>query len=191
MDIYIFRHGQSTYNVMGRTQGHTNNSELSEMGIKQAVEIGQKLKDKNIEIIISSPLKRAMQTANYANQSLNVNIIEDNHFIEVDIGDGEGLHYTEIQAKYGDFYHKWKNDETALDISYPNGETKREVRTRLFKGLDNYIKQNKYKSFAISGHGIILTQALLQLGSKDVEVKNGAIIHLNHDGNKLSFVGFI
>lgn len=66
-DFYIFRHGESTYNVAGRTQGRTNDSQLTDLGKKQALEIGRRLADKQIEIIVTSPLARAMQTAELAN----------------------------------------------------------------------------------------------------------------------------
>ena len=81
-DFYIFRHGQSTYNVAGRTQGRTNDSVLTQLGQEQAVDIGKRLKNHGIELIVTSPLKRARQTAELANQSLHVNIVEDNRFID-------------------------------------------------------------------------------------------------------------
>ena len=62
-DFYIFRHGQSSYNVEGRTQGQTNDSVLTDLGKEQALTVGERLKDKGVEIIVTSPLKRAMQTA--------------------------------------------------------------------------------------------------------------------------------
>ena len=191
MDIYIFRHGQSTYNVLGRTQGHTNDSKLTDMGKEQAIEVGKKLAGRGIEVIFTSPLVRAVETAKLANQTLNAKIITDERFIEVDIGDAEGLHFTEIMAKYGDFYKKWREDETELDISYPNGETKRQVRTRLFEGLNDHIRNDGYKAFAVSGHGIILTQTLLALGVKDAQIGNGDIIHLVSQNDELSFKEFI
>ena len=73
-DFYIFRHGQSTYNLTGRTQGQTNDSVLTELGLEQARSIGERLKDKGIQLIVSSPLKRALQTVERANRLLNVPI---------------------------------------------------------------------------------------------------------------------
>ncbi len=105
-DFYIFRHGQSTYNVAGRTQGQTNDSVLTEQGKEQAVLVGEKLKNKEIDIIVTSPLKRAMQTAELANQALNVPVETDEHFIEVNVGVVEGLHYTEIRDKFPDIFEK-------------------------------------------------------------------------------------
>ena len=56
-DFYIFRHGQSTYNVDGRIQGQTNDSVLTDLGKSQALKLGEKLKGRGIEVIISSPLR--------------------------------------------------------------------------------------------------------------------------------------
>ena len=81
--FYIFRHGQSTYNLAGLTQGQTNDSVLTDLGKHQALEVGQKLKDKRIEVVISSPLMRAMQTAKLANQVLQVPILQDKRFCKI------------------------------------------------------------------------------------------------------------
>ena len=43
-DFYIFRHGQSSYNVEGRTQGQTNDSVLTDLGKEQALTVGERLK---------------------------------------------------------------------------------------------------------------------------------------------------
>ena len=135
-DFYIFRHGQSTYNVAGRTQGRTNDSVLTQLGQEQAVDIGKRLKNHGIELIVTSPLKRARQTAELANQSLHVNIVEDNRFIEVDVGCAEGLHYTEIKNKYKDIFDKLHAAIPDENICYPGGETKKQVRERVFSGLN-------------------------------------------------------
>ena len=47
-DFYIFRHGQSTYNVTGRIQGQTNDSVLTDLGKEQAKAVGEKLKKTKI-----------------------------------------------------------------------------------------------------------------------------------------------
>ena len=59
-DFYIFRHGQSTYNLVGKIQGQTNDSVLTELGIQQAEAIGKRLLNEGIEIIVTSPLFRAV-----------------------------------------------------------------------------------------------------------------------------------
>ncbi|MBQ8661109.1 MAG: histidine phosphatase family protein [Alphaproteobacteria bacterium] len=181
-DFYIFRHGQSSYNLAGRTQGRTNDSVLTELGREQAREVGQKLKDRGIEVIVTSPLERARETAKLANETLNVPVLADDRFIEVNVGEIEGMHYTEIQEKYGEKYQQWRSlDCKYEDMCFEGGETKKQVRQRVFGGLEDYARNSAYDVIAVSSHGIMLTQVLIAMKVGVVEVKNGAILHIGYD----------
>lgn len=191
-DFYIFRHGQSTYNVAGRTQGQTNDSVLTEQGKEQAVLVGEKLQNKEIDIIVTSPLKRAMQTAELANQALNVPVETDEHFIEVNVGVVEGLHYTEIRDKFPDIFEKMHIPGTEFEnVCYPEGETRKQVRERVFAGLEMWAQKPNYKTVAVSSHGIMLSQTLTALGLDAVEVKNGAVLHIKKENDKWSVVEWL
>lgn len=191
-DFYIFRHGQSTYNVAGRTQGQTNDSVLTEQGKEQAVLVGEKLKNKEIDIIVTSPLKRAMQTAELANQALNVPVETDEHFIEVNVGVVEGLHYTEIRDKFPDIFEKMHIPGTEFEnVCYPEGENRKQVRERVFAGLEMWAQKPNYKTVAVSSHGIMLSQTLTALGLDAVEVKNGAVLHIKKENDKWSVVEWL
>lgn len=184
-DFYIFRHGESSYNALGKIQGRTNDSVLTEKGMAQAQKAGQYLADKKIEAIFCSPLKRALQTAEIVNKFLNVSVFADGHFIEVNVGVIEGLHHTEATAKYGEDYAKWRNrDGKYPDFCFEGGETKLQVRERVFAGLQNLVENSEYQVMAIASHGIMLGQVMLAIGAPDKEVDNGSILHLiNEDGN--------
>ena len=193
-DFYIFRHGQSTYNLEGRTQGQTNDSVLTELGEQQAREVGHKLLGKGIEIIVSSPLKRAMQTAQFANLSLNVPIVTDNHFLEVNVGVVEGMHYQDIMAQYKEIFEKLHSAklEDNFDVCYPQGETKREVQKRMWQGLEYWCNSpQQYECVAISSHGIALTQIMGYLGQSANDVKNGAILHIAKEDNQWKIIEMI
>ena len=179
--FYIFRHGQSTYNVEGRTQGQTNTSVLTDVGQKQAFNIGQRLKNRKIELLICSPLRRSKQTAVLVNQSLNVPIIDDMRFIEVDVGIIEGMKFSEIEQKYADEYKKWRSHDVIYeDFRFEGGESKKEVRQRIFEGLEYYTQNSIFTNIAISAHGIMLSQILVRLGYKEIEISNGTIICLEY-----------
>ena len=62
MKIYVVRHGQTDWNVAGKCQGRTD-IELNNTGIEQAKNTKEQLKNYNIDLIICSPLKRAIKTA--------------------------------------------------------------------------------------------------------------------------------
>lgn len=92
--IYIVRHGQTNDNVIGRYS--SKNTELNEKGIEQAINIREKLKDIKFDIVISSPLKRAIKTAEII---CNNKIIKDERISERNNGELEGKLKTEIKEK--------------------------------------------------------------------------------------------
>ena len=61
MKIYIVRHGQVLHNAL--KQYNTRDEDLTEVGVEQAIELREKIKDYHFDIIISSPLVRAKHTA--------------------------------------------------------------------------------------------------------------------------------
>lgn len=87
MNIYILRHGQTNYNVEGKFQGQVD-VELNETGIKQAYQTKQLLNNINFDVVISSPLKRAIKTAQIVTDKTDIKI--DNRVIERSFGTLEG-----------------------------------------------------------------------------------------------------
>ena len=64
-DFYIFRHGETDYNAQKRWQGQGIDIDLNKTGLKQAEDLAEKMQHLGLEIIYSSPLKRARQTAEF------------------------------------------------------------------------------------------------------------------------------
>ena len=191
-EFYIFRHGESSYNALGRIQGRTNNSVLTEKGKAQAEKTGAYLADKKIEAVFVSPLKRARQTAEIVNKFLNVPLIEDEHFIEVDVGVIEGVHHTEATAKYGADYAKWRDRGNRYpEFCFEGGESKLQVRERVFAGLKHRVEKSDYQVMAIASHGIMLGQMMIALGAPDREIDNGSILHVIYEDGHWLFSDLI
>lgn len=89
MEIYVIRHGQTDWNVERRIQGHTN-TPLNETGKLQALNLAKKLENINFDLIISSPLSRASETANTINYCKNLPIIYNDLITERRFGKLEG-----------------------------------------------------------------------------------------------------
>ncbi|MBR1948829.1 MAG: histidine phosphatase family protein [Alphaproteobacteria bacterium] len=191
-DFYIFRHGESTYNIAGKIQGQTNDSELTDLGKEQAENIGKKLKNKGVEIIVTSPLFRAVQTAELVNRSIEKNIVEDNRFTEVDVGVVEGMNYLDVKEKYSKEFEKMHSHGIDYDEScYPDGETRKQVRARVFEGLEYWAANDKYKTIAVSSHGIMLSQILFAFGDFKTDIPNGAILHIRKKDDIWSVVEWL
>lgn len=193
-NFYIFRHGESPLNANNLVQGQSDGYGLTTKGYSQAHSAGRRLKGKNIEIIISSPLQRAHETAKIVARHIISPIIFDKRFIEVNVGVIEGLPYAEVKERYAEIYQRWR--ECKLDDTstrFEGGESKYEVRQRVFAALNHYAQKSPYINIAISGHGIILSQALLALGIHHPDIPNCAIIHLQYRNKPTTwrFLGFV
>lgn len=87
MKVYIVRHGQVPHNAL--KQYNTTDEDLTELGIQQAIELRDKIKDMKFDVIFSSPLIRAKHTADIININ-NYNIIIDDRLTERSCGDLSG-----------------------------------------------------------------------------------------------------
>lgn len=112
MKLYLIRHGETNFNSLRKVQG-TMDNELNETGIKQAYEVKEKLKDVTPDILMSSSLKRAEQTAQIINENYSLEHIIDDTVIERDFGELEGgcadFIYT---VKDFSVYKTYEQDET-------------------------------------------------------------------------------
>jgi broad specificity phosphatase PhoE len=97
--LYLARHGVTEHNLKEIYMGQRD-IELNETGIKQAHELGKKMKNIDVDFIIVSPLKRAKQTAEIVNQYINKKIILDNRLKERCAGLYEGLTKKEVEEKF-------------------------------------------------------------------------------------------
>lgn len=137
MKIYVLRHGQTSWNVDKIIQGKQD-TELNEVGIRQAYEAKEKFNKLNIDLIMCSPLKRTKKTAEIINQDKNLDIIYKKELIERDLGEFEGK---DCETEEGDIYNYYKN-ESKMKI-----EPVVELCNRINKLLEEI--KNNYKSNTI------------------------------------------
>ena len=190
--FYIFRHGECPFNITGHIQGQKFNGALTANGRNQAQSVGKRLRNKKIEVIISSPMRRALETAKIVQNYINVPIFVDHRFIEVNMGIIEGMHISLAEKRFADTYALWRNpDYQKKNIRFTNGESKEDVRKRIFEALNYYANTTSYQNLAISGHGIIISQTLLNFNIRNPNVENGAIVHIKYNHPQWEYQGFI
>ncbi len=130
MKILVTRHGKTDWNEEGRLQGRTD-IHLNSIGIEQAKETKEKLKNEKIDLIICSPLTRAKQTADIINEERNIPIRYDERLIEMCYGEYEGKIFEEI-----DYFDFWN----ISDLSKAQGA---ETINGLLKRVAEYIEELK------------------------------------------------
>jgi len=140
VNITYFVHGTTTDNEKGVSSGWSD-AELSELGIRQSVELKELVKDKVFDAIFCSDLKRAVDSSKltFGNE---VEIIKDARLRECNYGD--------YNANPSDIVEPMQ--DKAIFERFPNGESYEDVKARISDFLD-FLKQNyNGKSVAIIGH---------------------------------------
>ena len=166
--IYLTRHGQTLWNIEKRLQGR-GNSPLTEDGIERAKELRDRIKKIHIDIIYSSPIERALNTANIIKGDKDVEVVTDDGLMEMCFGDYEGRKTDEVMQENS----SWDISliiKGNTKLSAPNGETLEEVRNRVSITMDRIIEENRGKTILIVAHGITLKALMYYF--KDEEVNS-------------------
>ena len=143
MKIYFVRHGQTAWNAENKVCGVTD-LPLTEEGVRQAQKAAQHLKDKDIDLILSSPMTRALQTAREAAKVCGAAVVTDSRLREQDFGEYEGVDRHDV---------RFKNAKKEFAVRFPKGESIAQVIHRVYSVLDEI--RNKYpnKNILIVCHG--------------------------------------
>ncbi len=151
--IYIVRHGETDWNIQELMQGHTD-VPLNTNGIKQAEEIARDLKDIYLDVIYSSPLSRALETATIINTYHKIKIICDDAIRERQFGSLEGKTYKEVIEFHPAliFSETWNYP----DYRPPGGESVNDIKKRIVYFSNKILKKHSGKSVLIVSHGVAL-----------------------------------
>lgn len=143
MRLYVARHGQTVWNAQNKVCGITD-VDLTEKGIVEAKALGQVVKNKNISVIISSPLKRAVETSKIVSDICNIPLEIDVRLIEQNYGVYEG-----VDRKNEDFLKNKRN----FAYKYPAGESMMQVACRIYGLVEELKTKYKDNNVLIISHG--------------------------------------
>ncbi|HJQ48471.1 MAG TPA: histidine phosphatase family protein [Amycolatopsis sp.] len=124
--LVLWRHGETDYNAAGRMQGHFD-SALTEVGWNQARFAVPALARFEPDLVISSDLHRAMDTAAVFTQAIGVPLRVDKRLRETHLGDWQGLTGAEVDADWPGERARWRSDPAWAP---PGGESRVEVAER-------------------------------------------------------------
>ena len=109
MKIYIMRHGLTNWNKIKKLQGRSDIL-LAQEGIELAEKVAEGMKDVDIDLVISSPLIRAKQTAEIVMAGRNLPMITDRRIIEMSFGDWEGQSMLQSEVLPKEFIRDFYED---------------------------------------------------------------------------------
>ena len=105
--IIFLRHGQAENNTKKILAGRSPNVNLTQTGLEQAEQAGEMLKSLNISAIYTSPIDRALQTAQIVSKHCGLEVVTDDRLIELDMGKFTMMPYNEIFEKHGNVFLKF------------------------------------------------------------------------------------
>ena len=138
-EIILVRHGETEWNVEEIFRGRID-IELNETGIKQAELLAEYLGEVELEAVYSSPLKRALRTAEVIAGHHNLEVEIAPGLTDLDYGKWQGLLHQEVKDKYKELYAEWISHPGR--ITMPAGESLNDVRKRAIGVVDEVVTKH-------------------------------------------------
>lgn len=151
MRIIIIRHGETDWNCRKKTQG-MQDTNLNEQGVDQSERLAQRLCAFRFEKVFTSPLRRAMQTAEIIARQANCGMITEDALKEIHFGSWEGLTFDEIGGKYPDELQIWNQNPRLVAI--PGGESIDFVAERVEKLLAQWYSAYAGRTIVAVSHSV-------------------------------------
>ncbi len=159
LKIFLIRHGQTLWNEEGRYQGDRD-TDLTGEGVMQAKLAAKYLLEVIFSNIYSSPLKRALDTAEFIRKGRNLDITVREDLKEMHFGKWEGMKFEQINKVFRNDYQRWLGDP--YNNAPTGGESFRQVKERAVAEIENIIGENKDGgNIAVVTHGGIILSILV------------------------------
>lgn len=154
--LLLIRHGQTTWNVEHRLPGQLPGVALTEVGKEQAERLAEALTVLPISAIISSPLERALNTAEFIRKGRDLPISTDPNLMDIDIGNWTGQVVDEL-SKTDEAWKAFVRNPTVA----PEGvETFPQLQQRVMAAIEHWLKQDVGPYPAFVAHADVIKVAL-------------------------------
>jgi probable phosphoglycerate mutase len=188
VEIYIVRHGETIWNAAKKLQGSVD-VELNENGRRLAGETGRNLSDMNFDVIYSSPLIRAYETACLIRGYRNIPIIRDDRLRELRFGINEGKNFSKLlEDTSTPFHYFFKAPDKYM--APEDGETLEHICKRAKSFMEEVVEPDvdRYERIMIVGHGALNKAIMCHVKKHGVDKfwsgglqKNCNVIIVNYD----------
>jgi broad specificity phosphatase PhoE len=151
--LILVRHGQTAWNKEERFRGRTD-LPLNESGMRQAEAVARRIAaEYRPAAVYTSPLKRAVQTAEIIARPFNLHIQLHEGLLDLDYGDFAGLSPAEAEAQFPELYRTWLSAPHL--VRFPHGESLGDVRARSESLVYQLIELYPNKSVVLVSHLIV------------------------------------
>jgi len=144
----LLRHGQTPMSVQKRYAGRSD-VPLTDLGVQQAAAAAKRLASVGLDVIVTSPLRRALRTAQEVAAATGAPLVTDEGFRETDFGAWEGLTFAEVRERWPAEMTAWLADPA---VAPPGGESFTEVSQRVTAALHRVLAAWERQAVLIVSH---------------------------------------
>lgn len=181
--LILARHGETAWNVEKIYRGRTDVN-LDEVGIKQAELLGKYLSNWKLEAIYSSPVKRALDTANIIARYQKIGVHVAEGLIDFDYGEWQSLPEQEVKRLYPSLLNEWHNNPHKVRM--PGGESLEDVRRRAVEVVNDVL--SKYQgSVVLVSHRVVIKVLICSLLGLD----NSHFWNINQDVGGITIFNYV
>jgi len=158
--LVLVRHGRTEWNRVERYRGRAD-IDLDEVGRRQAEATAHRVAEWQVAAVYSSPLRRALFTAEIAARRLGLGVSVLPGLIDIDYGEWQGLTPDEAAARYGGLYASWL--KSPQSVKFPGGEGLEEVRERASEAVYEVVGQHPRETVVLVSHKVVCQTLILSL----------------------------
>lgn len=190
--IILVRHGQTVWNTREVFRGQTD-IELDETGLKQAELLGAYLSQGKVDAVFSSPLKRAVQTAQAIVRRHGLAVEIAPGLNDINFGEWQGLSLQEVGIRFKELFAVWSSEPHRVRI--PSGESLDNVHQRAQTVVNQVVKKYTGKVVVLVSHRVVnkvLICSLLGLGNSqfwDIRMDNCGMTTFEHTDGRFVLTG--
>lgn len=187
-ELVVIRHGETDLNKVGSFQGHID-VPLNARGRSQAARLAQRLAGERFDIIYSSDLLRAQQTAQPIAERLSMTVNPVGGLREQYFGELEGLSLQTVQTRFPDVWQTWLGHRA--DYAVPGGESVRQFSARTLATVYDLARRHDGQRLLVIAHGGVLDMLYRQAQAQPLDgprlcaIPNTGVNRLRVDGEIL------
>lgn len=163
--LVLIRHGETDENKNQNLCGWSD-PDLNSSGKKSALQLAEYLKELQLDVILTSGLKRANETANYLRANREVDILTKEEFRELNFGEFEGFRMKDIERDFPEIYKELRKD--FIKFKFPKGESLYEMNSRVITATEGLLKEYEGKNIALVVHSGVIRCILAHYITGDI-----------------------
>ena len=158
MDLLLVRHGQTDWNPIGKVMG-AHPIPLNAKGLEQAQNLNRWLQSIDITRIYTSPMLRAVQTAETIAQGRNLPVEIEEGVAEIDYGDWVEKTFEEVRTQYPEQYNAYRFSPSTMQI--PGGEMVSNVQKRAVQAIEKLRAKHQGERVVVVSHADVIKAILV------------------------------